>query len=285
MARPLSYKTLALFLICGCISFSKDKIEANKAIEASKTHEPIVIATPPKLEKPAGDQATMRPPAKAVLSRDEVKMLQARLKAAGFYAGPIDGLAGPKTRLVTLRLQAACANLKDMLDTSNREILPSTTEAQRAKLGGEAIGYQEASDVRMVQVRLKDAGFDPGPIDGVMGAKTKAALFRFQAACTMLKNLPSVFEESQLVERQISPISASMSHSEVDGPATGVGIESGKETAARSQFSSQEIIRQEQMRLKAAGFDPGPIDGILGPKTKAARQQYEKSFALKKPNY
>jgi hypothetical protein len=46
------------------------------------------------------------------------RMLQARLKAASFYAGPIDGIVGPKTRSGLLRLQAACANLKDLLETS-----------------------------------------------------------------------------------------------------------------------------------------------------------------------
>jgi peptidoglycan hydrolase-like protein with peptidoglycan-binding domain len=34
--------------------------------------------------------------------------------------------------------------------------------------------------------------------------------------------------------------------------------------------------------LREAGLDPGPIDGILGPKTKAAMQRYQKSLRLKK---
>ena len=46
---------------------------------------------------------------------------------------------------------------------------------------------------------------------------------------------------------------------------------------------NSEKIRQEQLRLRDAGFDPGPIDGILGPKTKVAMQRYQKSFALKNP--
>jgi hypothetical protein len=32
------------------------------------------------------------------------------------------------------------------------------------------------SDIRMVQARLKESGFDPGPIDGVAGKRTLAAL-------------------------------------------------------------------------------------------------------------
>lgn len=34
--------------------------------------------------------------------------------------------------------------------------------------------------IRMVQLTLKDSGFDPGPIDGILGPKTHKAITRFQ---------------------------------------------------------------------------------------------------------
>jgi peptidoglycan hydrolase-like protein with peptidoglycan-binding domain len=36
--------------------------------------------------------------------------------------------------------------------------------------------------VRRVQERLAAAGFDPGPADGIVGARTRAALRAFQEA-------------------------------------------------------------------------------------------------------
>jgi peptidoglycan hydrolase-like protein with peptidoglycan-binding domain len=42
-----------------------------------------------------------------------------------------------------------------------------------------ASGPQE--EIRILQLRLRDAGFDPGPFDGVMGPKTRLALQQFQA--------------------------------------------------------------------------------------------------------
>ena len=36
----------------------------------------------------------------------------------------------------------------------------------------------------------------------------------------------------------------------------------------------KRLVRQVQQQLKQAGYDPGPIDGILGPKTLAALERY-----------
>ena len=43
------------------------------------------------------------------------------------------------------------------------------------------------SNIKEVQQALKDKGYDPGPVDGVMGAKTKDAIKSFQSA----SNLPA----------------------------------------------------------------------------------------------
>jgi peptidoglycan hydrolase-like protein with peptidoglycan-binding domain len=39
-------------------------------------------------------------------------------------------------------------------------------------------------------------------------------------------------------------------------------------------------VTRVQKELKAAGLDPGPIDGVFGPKTQAAVTQYQKMFGL-----
>ncbi len=40
------------------------------------------------------------------------------------------------------------------------------------------------------------------------------------------------------------------------------------------------LIKDVQSRLRRAGFDPGPIDGRLGPRTKAALRQFQAASGL-----
>jgi peptidoglycan hydrolase-like protein with peptidoglycan-binding domain len=259
MARIVTNSLLLLFLVSGCGWLSKEEVQAPKAPEPT----PAPVSSTP--EEAASDRPISAAiAANTTVSKEELRMLQARLKAAGFYVGPIDGIVGPKTKSALFRLQAACVNLKDLLETS-------AAGAQTAKLDN-TNNSPKSEETRLIQVRLKDTGFDPGPIDGVLGAKTRAAFLRFEAGCTMLNNLPPTFDkELQIADRRKSVPSEEKSYPVA---AKMMGIESHKMTL------SSEKIRQEQLRLRDAGFDPGPIDGILGPKTKVAMQRYQKSFAL-----
>ena len=51
-----------------------------------------------------------------------------------------------------------------------------------------------------------------------------------------------------------------------------------------TQYNSMELtslqILHAQIHLKQAGFDPGPLDGILGPKTKSAICRYQIKHGL-----
>jgi peptidoglycan hydrolase-like protein with peptidoglycan-binding domain len=48
--------------------------------------------------------------------------------------------------------------------------------------GDKVTGYT----IRQIQQALKDKGYDPGPVDNILGSRTKAALTKFQKE----KNLP-----------------------------------------------------------------------------------------------
>jgi hypothetical protein len=42
----------------------------------------------------------------------------------------------------------------------------------------------------------------------------------------------------------------------------------------------QDMIRQAQIALRDAGFEPGRIDGVMGPKTEAALRQFQGAQGL-----
>jgi peptidoglycan hydrolase-like protein with peptidoglycan-binding domain len=57
-------------------------------------------------------------------------------------------------------------------------------------------------EIRFIQVRLKDAGFDPGTVDGISGPDTRAAVARFRSGCGALKTMPpAVFEAAGSAEQ------------------------------------------------------------------------------------
>jgi peptidoglycan hydrolase-like protein with peptidoglycan-binding domain len=159
-------------------------------------------------------------------------------------------------------------------------------DPQAAKLTNAANQPLGEEQIRRIQERLKHAGFDPGPIDGVLGPKTKAAISRCKSGCTALEEFSRnsakpVFELTPAL--QLSPASVNEKpaqpvayHASSTRPP--VKSEASKTAATLDSVSSEQEIREAQERLKAAGLDPGPIDGVFGPKTKAALEKYRSSY-------
>jgi peptidoglycan hydrolase-like protein with peptidoglycan-binding domain len=58
-------------------------------------------------------------------------------------------------------------------------------------------------------------------------------------------------------------------------------LDERKTGGVRGDSISQEDIRQIQQKLIQAGFDPGPTDGHLGPQTRKAIRDYQKTHRLR----
>ena len=52
------------------------------------------------------------------------------------------------------------------------------------------------------------------------------------------------------------------------------GRVAASETATSKAGATPEHVREVQQALMNAGYDPGPIDGVFGPRTKAAVRRY-----------
>jgi murein DD-endopeptidase MepM/ murein hydrolase activator NlpD len=108
-----------------------------------------------------------------------VAALQVGLTERGLYDGTIDGVAGPSTAAAVRRFQrharlpvdgVAGAKTRTALGRYGRHTLGSRPLSKRA------FGW----DVAQLQFLLAWHGFPSGPFDGRLGARTAAALGRFQ---------------------------------------------------------------------------------------------------------
>ena len=105
--------------------------------------------------------------------------LQVALRAKGLYGGSVDGVAGPGTRAAVRALQARRGLAIDGIAG------PRTRRALgrrgRPRLGSRALSAPARGwDVAGLQFLLARHGFPSGPVDGGLGARTNAALRRFQ---------------------------------------------------------------------------------------------------------
>jgi 1,2-diacylglycerol 3-beta-glucosyltransferase len=107
------------------------------------------------------------------LHRAAVARLQQRILRLGYAPGPIDGLYGPLTTGAVRRLQAANRVAVDgIAGPVTRRVLHGQADARPAV-------------VRRAQRRLRALGHHPGPVDGIYGPRTVAAVHRFQDAADL----------------------------------------------------------------------------------------------------
>ena len=114
-------------------------------------------------------------------SGDEVVALQKKLKEQGFSPGKIDGIFGPATNAAVRAFQKSAKLLADGVAG------PRTLKALEVKIKVEISAEVSilqigslGSEVVRLQKKIKKLGFDPGPLDGVFGLETEAAVIAFQ---------------------------------------------------------------------------------------------------------
>jgi peptidoglycan hydrolase-like protein with peptidoglycan-binding domain/DNA invertase Pin-like site-specific DNA recombinase len=109
-----------------------------------------------------------------------VRTVQRTLRRVGWQPGPVDGLFGPRTEAAVVRFQHNANLAVDGI------VGPRTTSAlERARTGAlkRGAGYAQPDGsprVRTLQTRLRRLGLRAGPVDGLFGPRTEAAVIRFQ---------------------------------------------------------------------------------------------------------
>src|SRR5215468_2104416 len=168
----LFFALLILLLISRCAMATDPESETQETKAASTTlsEKQTDMAKPVTPAEFHSDQGNQSDPlanktvnsADKIPSQDEIRLLQARMKAAGFDPGLPDGVIGPETEKALHRFQLACT-----AGTAEMETVWKTADAQATKPNDE---------IRLLQTRMRAVGLDPGPIDGIMGVQTRSQL-------------------------------------------------------------------------------------------------------------
>jgi len=252
---------LCFLLASGCSLSEGPEVVAEKQEVVNPVTDSQAVSAPPAMAVTA--KSVEPAPAPKTFSTDEIRRIQLRLKEVGLDPGPVDGFAGGKTPVAARRLETGCAEIKPLLENFPRAgSLNSNKTPSR-------------QETRTLQTRLRNAGFNPGHADGIFGNRTRSVLTQLQTLCPMSQEYAASFAVQNEAVKPVASTETATRPSKAPAVANPARQEVMKPVSAPVSTPSQEEIRILQLRLRDAGFDPGPFDGVMGPQTIKALQEFQ----------
>ena len=154
-------------------------------------------------------------PAPSARRDPAVEQVQGLLKDLGFYSGAVDGILGPNTQSAVAAYQrkvglGASGALDDALleqlglAPRTASVPPRPAPRPAAPSAAAPAAAPQSTDARIVRIQagLKAFGNDGIALDGVVGARTRAAIREFQA----LFGLPETGEPDEAVYAKMREI-------------------------------------------------------------------------------
>src|SRR5215475_6583269 len=239
------------------------------------------LMAPAQSTTPPQDQSTKKQTThKDTASKDDIRNAQQALKDKGTYTGPVDGTMNAETKKALRGFQQK--NNLEATGTLNHETMtalgvtphPATTGKDTSKTGtpgattpkkekgaGKPTSGVMKGKVREAQAALKKEGFDPGPVDGIIGPRTMTALRHFQSH-NGLEVTGTINTET---EKALMASAGTTSRSK---PAT-------SESKPAPTTSSVEDIRHLQQALTDLGYSPGDVNGMMTSQTQEAIREFQ----------
>jgi peptidoglycan hydrolase-like protein with peptidoglycan-binding domain len=163
------------------------------------------------------------------------------------------------TRAAAVSVMACLA----LLCVPAMSVAASPSGSSEADRGGAQLargaGYgqpQGEPGVRALQRRLRALGHRPGPVDGLYGPLTEAAVERLQR------------DSGLSADGIVGPQTRRVLNAEAPPLAPGAGY---------GEPGGSPQVRDVQRRLRALGQRPGPVDGRYGPRTHAAIERFQRT--------
>jgi len=185
-----------------------------------------------------------------------------------------------------------------MFNTPLRNFMNNLLHNDKAELKEEQIiGRVSGHNPRVEEIQriLKDAGFEPGPIDGVMRGQTRSAIRKFQKQKGLKQTgkIDSVTHlalnrEKETIKEPPEIESEKYSFAHVSKQEQEINVVPGEKKSRADvqdeimsyRLKSKNRIEQIQAALKKAGFYKGEIDGEEGPQAKRAIKAFQKARGL-----
>lgn len=184
--------------------------------------------------------------------------------------------------------------------TAPAEAPPQVAEAPpEAPVAPVEAGPMTDTQITDLQWQLAVHGYDPGPADGAVGPRTRAAIQLYQTdaglpadgepSLALLDHLqfsnPPVRNQRPTESVTAAPATPSQPPPQAWTPPTSAPSGWTPPTAAPSQDSGlADLMRiytlTVQQTLAEKGYRPGPADGVLGQQTRLAIRKYQQDYHL-----
>lgn len=162
------------------------------------------------------------------------------------------------------------ARQSPMTETGKQDISqPSGTQEQQERWGPHRTlteqGEIRAPLVLQAQEQLRELGYNPGPLDGILGPRTARALRNYQRDYGLpVTGTLNVQTRRELLGTERTSVPENWRQTP---PATGRLLTEGE-------------IQVAEQNLVELGFDPGPVDGIFTAQTEAAVRAFQERRGL-----
>lgn len=155
-------------------------------------------------------------------------------------------------------------------------IVPKSVQYQKEET--DLVGNVEQINpvIEEIQVVLTSLGCDTGNKEGKMSQKTRDAIKEFQES----RGIKPTGYIDDLTLRQIEDIRRAEEQKELE-KSYSVDVRSAFPEKGASGVEAKWTVKDIQNALKNAGFDPGTIDGKLGPRTQQAVKEFQRTKGLK----